>query len=126
MFNAEKTGVAPPISLEDFVRLPRHRRPDAMQKKRRRGRLSGLGIVPAKSYNPQSFADGRLVEEMTGDQSRLLRVGDRVRWGATITDLGTVVGTAWSGVTIEWDDGHTSSIQHNDMARVERLPNKLV
>ena len=41
--------------------------------------LSGLGIGPAKSYNPQSFADGRLVEEMTGDQSRLLRVGDRVR-----------------------------------------------
>ncbi|HEV3300670.1 MAG TPA: hypothetical protein VG055_13565 [Planctomycetaceae bacterium] len=88
--------------------------------------LSGLEIVPTKSYNPQSFADGRLIEEMTGDQSRLLKVGDRVRWGATIADLGTVVGTAWSGVTIEWDDGHTSSIQHNDMAQVERVPNKLV
>ena len=59
---------------------------------------------------------------MTGDQSRLLKVGDRVCWGATTTDLGTVVRTSWSEVTIDWDDGHTSSIQHNDMARVERVP----
>jgi hypothetical protein len=63
---------------------------------------------------------------MTGDQSRLLKVGDRVCWGAKTTDLGTVVGTAWSGVTIDWDDGHTTSIQHNDMAQVERVPVKLV
>jgi hypothetical protein len=62
---------------------------------------------------------------MTGDQSRLLRVGDRVRWGATTTDLGTVVGTSWSGVTIDWDDGHTTSIQHNDMTQVERAPVKV-
>jgi hypothetical protein len=63
---------------------------------------------------------------MTGDQSRLLKVGDRVCWGVTTTDLGTVVGTAWSGVTIDWDDEHTSSIQHNDMAQVERVPTKVV
>ena len=63
---------------------------------------------------------------MTGDQSRLLKVGDRVCWGATITDLGTVVETSWSGVTIDWDDGHTTSIQHNDMAQVERVPVKLM
>jgi hypothetical protein len=43
---------------------------------------------------------------MTGDQSRLLKVGDRVRWGATTTDLGTVVETTWNGVTIDWDDGN--------------------
>jgi len=43
--------------------------------------------------------------DVTGDESRLLKVGDRVRWGVTMTDLGTVVGTAWSGVTIDWDDG---------------------
>jgi len=59
---------------------------------------------------------------MTGEQSRLLKVGDRVRWGATTTDFGTVVETAWNGVTIDWDDGNRSSIQHNDMARVERVP----
>jgi hypothetical protein len=52
-------------------------------------------------------------------------VGDRVCWGVTITDLATVVGTSWNGVTIDWDDGHTTSIQHNDMVQVERVPNKL-
>ena len=64
------------------------------------------------------------VVEMTGEQSRLLKVGDRICWEKSATDLGTVVGTAWSGVTIDWDDGHTTSIQHNDMAQVERVPRK--
>jgi hypothetical protein len=59
---------------------------------------------------------------MTGDQSRLLKVGDRVRWGATTTDLGTVVETTWNGVTIDY--GNRTSIQHNDMAHVERVPMK--
>ena len=63
---------------------------------------------------------------MTGEQSRLLKVGDRVCWERSVTDLGTVVGTSWSGVTIDWDDGHTTSIQHNDMAQVERVPTKIV
>jgi hypothetical protein len=62
---------------------------------------------------------------MTGDQSRTLKVGDRVCWGVTTTDLGTVVGASWSGVTVDWDDGHTTSIQHNDMAQVERVPAKI-
>jgi hypothetical protein len=59
---------------------------------------------------------------MTGDQSRLLKAGDRVRWKNSATDLETVTATAWSGVTISWDNGHTASIQHNDMAQVERAP----
>ena len=63
---------------------------------------------------------------MTREQSRLLKEGDRVRWGATTTDLGTVIETAWNGVTINWDDGRTSSIQHNDMAQIERVPTHLV
>jgi hypothetical protein len=63
---------------------------------------------------------------MTGDQSRTLSVGERVYWGASTADLGTVIGTAWTGVTIDWDDGHSTSIQHNDMAQVERVPNRLV
>jgi hypothetical protein len=62
---------------------------------------------------------------MTGNESRALRVGDRVCWGETKTDLGTVVGTAWNGVTIDWDDGHTTSIQHNDMAQVGPVPTKI-
>jgi hypothetical protein len=61
---------------------------------------------------------------MTGAQSSLLNVAERVRWKESATDLGTVVGTSWSGVTINWDDGHTTSIQHNDMAQVERVPRK--
>ena len=64
-------------------------------------------------------------KRMTGDQSRALKVGDRVCWGAKTTDLGTVVGTSWSEVTISWDDGETSSVSHNDMARVERVPMKI-
>jgi hypothetical protein len=63
---------------------------------------------------------------MTGDKSRLLTVGDRVCWEGSATDVGTVVGTAWSGVTIDWDDGHTTSIQRNDMGPVERVPKKLI
>jgi hypothetical protein len=63
---------------------------------------------------------------MTGEQSRTLGVGERVCWGAKTTDLGTIVGTSWSGVTISWDDGDANSISHNDMAQVERVPKKLV
>jgi hypothetical protein len=62
---------------------------------------------------------------MTGEQSRTLKVGNRVCWGETTTDLGKVVATSWSEVTIKWDDGHTASIQHNDMAQVERVPVKV-
>jgi hypothetical protein len=63
---------------------------------------------------------------VTGEQSRLLKVGDRVCWKGSASDVGTVVGTSWSGVTIDWDDGDTSSIRHNDMAQVERVPTKIV
>jgi hypothetical protein len=41
-------------------------------------------------------------------------------------DLGTVVRTSWNEVTIDWDDGHTNSIQHNDMAQVEAIPTKIM
>jgi hypothetical protein len=63
---------------------------------------------------------------MTGEQSRQLKVGDCVSWAQSTTDLGTIVGVAWSGVTIEWDHGHTTSVRHNDMAQVERVPANLV
>jgi hypothetical protein len=61
---------------------------------------------------------------MTCDQSRTLKPLDRVRWGATTTDLGTVIGTSWSEVTISWDEGESNSVSHNDMARVERVLTK--
>ena len=62
---------------------------------------------------------------MTGEQSRFLKIGDRVRWGDTTTDFGTVVGATWSGVTIAWDNDDANSISHNDMQKVERAPTKL-
>ena len=62
---------------------------------------------------------------MTGDQSRLLKVGDRVCWKASATDLGTVVRTSWSGVTIDWDDEDTNTVGHNDMVQVDRVPLKV-
>lgn len=62
---------------------------------------------------------------MTGDQSRLLKVGDRVSWARSLTDLGTVKSNAWGGVVIVWDDGRTTSIHHNDMKQLERSPANL-
>jgi hypothetical protein len=32
---------------------------------------------------------------------------------------------AWNGVTIKWDDGESNSVNHDDMAKVERVPAKL-
>jgi hypothetical protein len=58
---------------------------------------------------------------MTGEQSRFLKVGDRVCWGTATTDLGTVIGTSWSEATIDWDNGEASSVSYNDMAKVERV-----
>ena len=66
-----------------------------------------------------------MISEMTGSQSKALKVGDRVCWNISTTDLGTIVGTAWNEVSIDWDDGQTTSIRHNDMAQVERLPVKI-
>jgi hypothetical protein len=76
-------------------------------------------MPPVKRRNNQNAS------KMTGDQSRLLKPLDRVCWGATTTDLGTVIETDWAGVSINWDNGRTSSIQHNDMAQVERVPVKV-
>jgi hypothetical protein len=63
--------------------------------------------------------------KMTGDESRKLRVGDRVQWRGDATNRGTVIGTSWSGVTIDWDDGDSNSVIHNDMARVDRIATDL-
>src|SRR5258705_5811208 len=49
---------------------------------------------------------------MTSDQSRHLKVGDRVCWRATTNDLGTVVRTSWNEVSelvlrfVPGDAGH--------------------
>jgi hypothetical protein len=61
---------------------------------------------------------------MTGEQSRLLKVGDRVSWGATTTDLGTVAEKNWAGIIVKWDNRSQQEILHNDMAQVGLVPLK--
>jgi hypothetical protein len=61
---------------------------------------------------------------MTGDQSRFLKTGDRVCWGDSTTDLGTVAEKNWSGITVKWDSRGQQEILHNDMALVGLVPPK--
>jgi hypothetical protein len=61
---------------------------------------------------------------MTGEQSRLLKIGDRVCWGAATTDLGTVTEKNWVGITVKWDNRGQQEILHNDMAQVGSVPLK--
>jgi hypothetical protein len=65
---------------------------------------------------------GKAEDEMTGEESRKLKSGDRVCWQGDVKNKGTVRGTSWSGVTIEWDDGDSTSVSHNDMAPINRSP----
>jgi hypothetical protein len=61
---------------------------------------------------------------MTGEQSRQLKIGDRVCWKTDTSDQGTVTETNWAGVTVKWDSRGNQQILHNDMAGVERVPAK--
>jgi len=63
---------------------------------------------------------------MTGDQSRLLDIGDRVCWQNDQTDQGTITKKNWAGVTIKWDSRGLQVILHNDMAQVQRVPTNLI
>jgi hypothetical protein len=58
---------------------------------------------------------------MTGEQSRLLKVGDRVCWKNDQVDQGRVTETNWAGVTVEWDIRSVQTIMHNDMVLLERV-----
>jgi hypothetical protein len=60
-------------------------------------------------------------DRMTGEESRKLKSGDRVFWRDDVKNQGTVRGTSWSGVTVDWDDGESTSVSHNDMAQVKRV-----
>ena len=62
---------------------------------------------------------------MTGEQSRGLKVGERVCWDGSKNDQGWVAAVAWRGVEIHWDDGKKTSTLHNDMEKVERAPANL-
>ena len=57
-------------------------------------------------------------QRMTGEQSRKLKVGDRVSWKKDHNDLGTITEANWSGVSIKWNNRDQQSVLHNDMALV--------
>jgi hypothetical protein len=59
---------------------------------------------------------------MTGEQSRLLKVGNRVCWKNDQADQGTVTETNWAGVIVKWDNRSEQTVQHNDMGQLERVP----
>jgi hypothetical protein len=63
---------------------------------------------------------------MTGDESRKLKVSDRVCWNSDSNDNGTVIEANWAGVTIKWINRSQQTILHNDMAQIARAPNNLM
>jgi hypothetical protein len=58
---------------------------------------------------------------MTGTESRLLKVGDRVFWSADKNDAGTIIEKDWSGVTIKWDNREHQRTMHNDMSAMTKV-----
>jgi len=56
---------------------------------------------------------------MTRDQSKQLKIGQRVAWHSSEIDQGTVTASDWSGVRIAWDNGRNNFFHHNNMTEVE-------
>ena len=56
---------------------------------------------------------------MTPTQSKNLKIGQRVAWLDSAEDQGTVSASDWSGVRIDWDNGKSQFLHHNDMGEVE-------
>ena len=61
---------------------------------------------------------------MTGEQSRKLKVGDRVSWNNDHNEIGTITETNWSGVSVNWHNRNQQSILHNDMTLMFPAPKK--
>ena len=55
---------------------------------------------------------------MSPEESRLLKIGQRVSRMESDTDLGTVASVISSGVQIEWDSGTTNDYQHKEMQNI--------
>jgi hypothetical protein len=75
----------------------------------------------ARSEEDTRHRSAQIVEKMTGEKSRLLKVGNKVCWQKDQADRGTVTETSWSGLTIKWDSRGEQTVLHNDMAQIERL-----
>ena len=58
--------------------------------------------------------------QMTGIESRTLKVSDRVCWNSDSNDHGTVIEVNWAGVTIKWVNRSQQTILHNDMVQIAR------
>jgi hypothetical protein len=56
---------------------------------------------------------------MTPEQSRQLKIGNRVCFNGDPEDSGKVMAVRSRYVTIRWDDGHESFTGHAHMERVE-------
>jgi hypothetical protein len=63
-------------------------------------------------------------KEMTGEQSRFLKVGDKVSWQNDQADQGTVTEKNWAGVTVKWNSRSEQSVMHNDMGSVFLISKK--
>jgi len=63
-------------------------------------------------------------KEMTGEQSRRLKVGDKVCWQNDEADRGTVTEISWSGLTIKWDGRGEQRVLHNDMSGMSLVSKK--
>jgi hypothetical protein len=55
-----------------------------------------------------------MVQGMNAEQSKSLKIGERVSWRGESTDLGTVIEKNWNAVKIKWDAGKTSEFHHNE------------
>jgi predicted Zn-dependent protease len=56
---------------------------------------------------------------MKPEQSKQLKIGQRVAWHDSETDRGTVTASDWSGVRIAWDNGRDQFFHHNNMTEIE-------
>jgi hypothetical protein len=56
---------------------------------------------------------------MSPAESRKLKLLKRVSWQGSHSDLGTVVKSDWSGIEINWDNGVTTFVYHNDMLSIK-------
>lgn len=58
---------------------------------------------------------------MTGENSRKLKVGDKVCWQEDKADKGIITETNWAGVTVKWENRSEQAILHNDMTQIDRV-----
>jgi hypothetical protein len=58
---------------------------------------------------------------MTGENSRKLKVGDKVCWQKDKADKGIITETNWAGVTVKWENRSEQAILHNDMTQIDRV-----